>query len=153
VHEQQKDVSTSDLCFWVRLLTAFCSTKVPRAHIVECWTETRNMQRSYSSSDGCTTSKATVTQARIRLSSTWSNRSAQVRTIRRNCNAAPANVKIQITLMRKAGICWVAATWPSRSSQRLMRPTTSGLSRWQESDILVLDRCALLPDQPVSGCT
>lgn len=78
MHEQQKDVSDGDLCWLSYLLTAFRSTKVPKPHIVGCWTETQNMQRFYNSSDGCTTSKATVTQVRSRVLSTWSNRSAQV---------------------------------------------------------------------------
>ena len=46
------------------------SMKAPRLHTDGCLSEIRNTQRSYSSSDGCTTSKATAMPVKIRQLST-----------------------------------------------------------------------------------
>lgn len=79
VHEQQKDVSDAPFPpFSCSVLTVAQSLTLPKTPIAECLTRTRTMPRSCNSSDGCTTSRATVTQAKKRLSNTWRNPSAQV---------------------------------------------------------------------------
>jgi hypothetical protein len=77
VHEQQKDVSLHVFPF--RGSThAHNSTKAPRLRTGGFWTETQNTQRCYNSSDGCTTSKATVTPAKTKQSSILNSLSVPV---------------------------------------------------------------------------
>lgn len=82
----------------------------------------QNMQRSFSSLDGCTINRAQVSKVKSRPLSTWNNLSVPVRLVNYDRSHISHANTWQIKVMHRVGTSLVGATCHNRSTPRHTRP-------------------------------
>jgi hypothetical protein len=149
VHEQQKDVCS--LLFNYRSQLTIYSSTTPKPHIVESSIVIQSTQKFFNSLAGSTISRARALPAKSRQSSIWKSLSLLV-SHQSLCGCATLS---RLTTSTRSKRCaklvsaWSLLHVTAEVSESIRSVPTGCLPRWSQPNVLVLDRSALLPDQPI----